>query len=202
VNFKEIKTYYKDKFKEFGSAAEGMDWKDEESQYLRFEIISKYIDFSTNPSILDVGCGSSEFLNFCLKNKHECLYKGLDITEEMVTASNNRFGDGTAVLGDLISFEPNDLFDYVIASGTFNAKLSLDIDNWKNFFYDNLLKMYQMSNKGIIFNCMTEHVDWTYERLYYPSISDLTRFITENLSRKLIVDHSYDLYEMTISVSK
>ncbi|WP_299550011.1 class I SAM-dependent methyltransferase [Seonamhaeicola sp.] len=202
MDFQEIKKYYKDKFESFGHTAQGMDWKDKASQYLRFEIISKYMDFNSSPTILDVGCGSSEFLNFCLINKLQCNYKGLDITEEMVASSNNRFGPNTAVLGDLFTFQSNEQFDYVIASGTFNAKLNSDNENWKLFFYDNLLKMFEKSKKGIVFNCMSEHVDWTYDRLYYPNISNLTAFIVEKLSRKFVIDHSYDLYEMTVYISK
>ena len=202
MNTEEIEKYYKDKFKSFGPSAEGMDWKDQSSQYLRFEIISKYIDYTNKPSILDVGCGSSEFLNFCKINNLGCEYKGLDLIQEMVDASNERFGPDTAILGDLDAIGTMDNFDYIIASGTFNAKLTFDNEHWKNFFYDSLEKMFEKSNKGIVFNCMTEHVDWTYDRLFYPSLSDITKFIVQKLSRNFMVDHSYNLYEMTIFVSK
>lgn len=202
MDFKEIKKYYQDKFNTFGATAEGMDWKDKESQYLRFEIISKYIDFENNPSILDVGCGSSEFLNFCLNKNYECKYLGLDIMREMVDASNDRFGPKTAVLGDIDSIQQTDRFDYIIASGTFNAKLDTDMSEWKIFFYENILKMFNKCNKGVVFNCMTEHVDWTYDRLFYPKLSDLTKFINEEMSRNFIVDHNYELFEMTIYIRK
>lgn len=202
MDLKEIEKYYKDKYKSHGSSAQGMDWKDEDSQYLRFEILSKYIDFKNNPSILDVGCGSSEYLNFCNKNKLECSYKGLDMIQEMVDASNNRFGNETAILGDLDAISKEDTYDYTIASGTFNLKLEKSHEEWKTFFYDNLMKMFELSKKGIVFNCMTEHVDWTYDRLYYPSISELTKFINKNLSRNFIIDHSYKLFEITVYVSK
>ncbi|WP_452220384.1 class I SAM-dependent methyltransferase [Lacinutrix salivirga] len=202
MDLKNIKKYYQDKFKSFGATAEGMDWKDEASQYLRFEIIAKYIDFKNNPSILDVGCGSSEFLNFCKKKNLECDYRGLDIMKEMVEASNQNYGENTAILGDLNTIDKALKFDYVIASGTFNAKLEANASDWKTFFYNNLVSMYEKSNNGIVFNCMTEHVDWTYDRLYYPSLSDLTAFITKNMSRNFIVDHNYDLYEMTIYINK
>lgn len=202
MDLNEIKKYYQDKFNAFGSTAEGMDWKDKASQYLRFEIISRYIDIKDNPSILDVGCGGSEFLNFCLENNYKCDYLGLDIMPEMVDASNNKFGPKTAILGDLDSITQSDQFDYIIASGTFNAKLGINNLEWKSFFYENLLKMYNKCNKGIIFNCMTEHVDWTYDRLFYPELSDLTKFINKEMSRNFVVDHSYELFEMTIYISK
>ena len=164
--------------------------------------MAKYINFENNPSILDVGCGSSEFLNFCQNNKLSCQYQGIDVVEEMVNESNNRFGEGTAILGDLNSIDEDLEFDYSIVSGTFNLKLEQTEEDWKDFFYGNLTKMFKISKKGIVFNCMTQHVDWKYDRLFYPNLSDLTSFIVKNLSRDFIIDHSYDLYEMTVYVSK
>ncbi len=202
MDLKNIKEYYQDKYKSFGASAQGMDWKDEDSQYLRFEILSKYIDFKENPSILDVGCGSSEFLNYCQTNKFDCNYTGLDMIQEMVDASNSRFGKETAILGDLNSIPEKTKYDYTIASGTFNLKLGKSHEEWQTFFYENLKKMFELSEKGIVFNCMTEHVDWTYDRLYYPSISELTKFINKNLSRNFVIDHSYQLFEITLYVSK
>lgn len=202
MDLENIRGYYKDKIKAHGTGAEGMDWKNKDTQYLRFEMLAKYIDFKNNPSILDVGCGSSEFLNFCELNQLSCKYQGVDVVEEMVNESNTRFGDGTAMLGDLNSFDEDEQFDYAIVSGTFNLKLQQSEEAWKDFFYGNLIKMFKLSKKGIVFNCMTEHVDWTYDRLFYPKLSDLTSFIVKNLSRDFIVDHSYDLYEMTVYVSK
>ena len=202
MDLENIRGYYKDKIKAHGTGAEGMDWKNKDSQYLRFEMLAKYIDFKDSPSVLDVGCGSSEFLNFCQSNNLSCQYQGIDVVEEMVNESNTRFGAGTAILGDIGSLEEGLQFDYAIVSGTFNLKLEQTEEAWKDFFYGNLTKMFERSKKGIVFNCMTEHVDWTYDRLFYPSLSDLTSFIVKNLSRDFVIDHSYDLYEMTVYVSK
>lgn len=197
-----IKKYYQEKIENFGFTAKGMDWKNTESQYLRFEMIAKYIDFEDSPSILDVGCGNGEFLNYCLGEKLTCNYQGLDITDAMVDAVNAKYGSNTALLGDIDAIDSDLSFDYVIASGTFNAKLQADDEVWRQFFYENIQKMFEKSKKGIVFNCMTQHVDWEYDRLYYPDLSDLTSFIVENLSRKFIINHSYNLYEITISITR
>src|SRR5690606_12906148 len=110
-----------------GPTAEGMDWKNQETQYLRFERIANFIDFNRNPSLLDVGCGNSEFLVYCESNKLFCNYLGLDIVEQMVTLSNQRFKKEVAVCGDLFSINDLTKYDYLIASGTFNAKLDANI---------------------------------------------------------------------------
>ncbi len=194
--------YYRDKIKQFGSTAEGMDWKNIDTQYLRFDIISRYIDFSSHPSVLDVGCGNGEFLNYTKDHSRSIQYTGLDAVSEMVQLTNERFGNDSAIEADLLSWNTDKKFDYVIASGTFNAKLSSTDEEWKSYFYGNLKKMYDLANVAIIFNCMTSHVDYKYDRLYYPTPDELTDFAVKNLSRNFILDHSYPLYEVTMVVFK
>lgn len=201
VNFEEIKSYYQKKLSEFGGSAQGMDWKNEDTQYLRFDIIARYIDFSQNPTILDVGCGNGEFLNYCKKKKLSCNYSGIDIVPEMVAITNERFGPGTAFEGELISL-PTKSYDYVIASGTFNAKLTVDESTWEAYLYKNIKRMFELSNKATLFNCMTSFVDYRYDRLYYVSPDEIGNFAVKDLSRRFIIDHSYPLYEMTVAIFK
>lgn len=194
--------YYQDKIKQFGSSAEGMDWKNSDTQYLRFEVISRYIDFSSRPHILDVGCGNGEFYNYVQQSSKAIKYSGIDVVPEMVAMTNERFGSDTASVRDLLSWETNEQFDYVIASGTFNAKLSASDEEWKGYFYSNIRKMFSLAKKAVIFNCMTSFVDYRYDRLYYPTAQELADFAVKNLSRKFILDHSYPLYEMTMAIYK
>lgn len=194
--------YYRDKIKQFGSSAEGMDWKNSDTQYLRFEVISRYIDFSTRPSVLDVGCGNGEFNNYIRQSSKAIVYSGIDAVPEMVSLTNERFGADTASLQDLLSWDTEKRFDYVIASGTFNAKLSATDEEWQEYFYGNIKKMFSMANKAVIFNCMTSFVDYRYDRLYYPTVQELSDFAVKNLSRKFIIDHSYPLYEVTMVIQK
>lgn len=201
INFEEIQSYYQNKLKEFGGSAQGMDWKNEDTQYLRFEIIARYIDFTQNPTILDVGCGNGEFLNFCKRKELSCKYTGMDIVPEMVALTNQRFGEGTAFEGELLSMQQN-AYDYVIASGTFNAKLTTDELAWQPYLYQNIKKMFELGNQATVFNCMTSFVDYRYDRLYYVSPDEIGGFAVQNLSRRFIIDHSYPLYEMTIAIFK
>lgn len=202
MNLKDIENYFKDKLLEHGNSAEGMDWKNQETQYLRFERIAGLIDFGQNPSVLDVGSGTSEFFEFCRQRNLNCRYTGIDIVPEMVEIANQRFGKPVAKVGDLLTDPGTETYDYVIASGTFNAKLTADAAAWETFFYDNLAAMHKVCNKAIVFNTMTQFVDWEYDRLYYPNIERLSGFIVKNLGRRFKIDHAYNLYEMTVYVEK
>lgn len=198
--------YYRTKLNEHGPGARGMDWKDGDTQLLRFEVISRYIDWKTRPSVLDVGCGSGEFLGFCQERGFDVDYLGIDICPEMVAACQERFGKESARLGSVTSNGDSDLteastrFDYVIASGTFNAKLDETDDRWREYFHANVVAMYEKCTVAMIVNMMTCFVDYTYDRLYYPTPQEMTALAVERMSRDFVLNHSYPLYEMTLAV--
>jgi cyclopropane fatty-acyl-phospholipid synthase-like methyltransferase len=200
VNLDEVAEYYRDKLQRFGGTAQGMDWKNEETQLLRFEVISRYIDFSSNPSVLDVGCGNGEFYNYCAARKLNINYKGIDVVPEMVKLANERFKKNIAQVSGLTDLSASEQFDYVIASGTFNTKLTSDEAEYEKYFYENIDCMYKHAKRAAIFNCMTSHVDYRYDRLYYADIAALGEYAVKNLSRHFIIDHSYPLYEMTMAI--
>jgi len=200
VNLDEVADYYRDKLQRFGATAQGMDWKNEETQLLRFEIISRYIDFSSNPSILDVGCGNGEYYNYCASRKLMMNYKGIDVVPEMVALANQRFHKSIAQVSNLTELEAEEMFDYVIASGTFNTRLTSDESEYEKYFYENVESMFRHAKRAIIFNCMTSHVHYLDDRLYYADNATLTDFAVKNLSRHFIVDHSYPLYELTMAI--
>lgn len=195
--------YYREKLAAHGPGAQGMDWKDQETQYLRFEVIARYIDFRSNPTVLDVGCGSGEFLTYCQTHELSLRYQGIDVCPEMVAACQSRHGMASAreaTVDDLVNQEES--FDYVIASGTFNAKMEIEEKQWRKYFHDSMKSMFRLSRVAAVVNMMTCYVDYRYDRLYYASPSEIGEFAVKNLSPDFIIDHSYALYEMTAVFSR
>ena len=201
IDLTPIVEYFRKHLREHGTGARGMDWKDRDSQYLRFQVISKYIDASSRVSVLDVGCGSGEFLAFALENNIDIDYSGIDICPDMVDACRQRFGGASTTCEDATDIcERGNKYDYVIASGTFNAKMDIPETMWESHFRKSILAMFEMCHVALVFNVMTSFVDYEYDRLYYPNWEDLSKFVVDELSRRFIIDHSYPLYEMTMVV--
>ncbi|WP_074408355.1 MULTISPECIES: methyltransferase domain-containing protein [Aquimarina] len=199
-NKKKIVDYYQKQVEEHGFGAKGMDWKNEETQDLRFEIINRYIDFFDKPSVLDVGCGGGGYLGYCKKKELDFIYKGIDIVPDMIDQVNSIYGNDKAKLINVENVSEN--FDYVIASGTYNAKLDSKTNDWEIYVFESIENMFKISNKKVILNLMTPHVDYEYDRLYYPDLGKLTSFIVKKMTRNFIIDHSYDLYELTLVIHK
>ncbi|EZH72937.1 hypothetical protein ATO12_18120 [Aquimarina atlantica] len=195
-----IVDYYQKQIKKHGFGAKGMDWKNEETQFLRFKTINKFIDFSNMPSILDVGCGGGGYLKYCIDHDLDLKYKGIDIVPEMVERVKKVYGTDKALIKEIKDVSEN--FDYVIASGTYNAKLDVDSKDWEEYVFDSIKHMFRVSNHKVILNLMTPYVDYEYDRLYYPDLNRLTSYIVKNITRNFSIDHSYELYEFTLVIYK
>jgi hypothetical protein len=73
---KNIDIYYTKKIKVFGPSSLGVDWRDEESQQLRFEQLSKIVNLY-NSSLNDIGCGYGKYLDFIKKRNGKLDIRGM-----------------------------------------------------------------------------------------------------------------------------
>ncbi|HKD99673.1 MAG TPA: class I SAM-dependent methyltransferase [Planctomycetota bacterium] len=195
--------YYRRSYLAHGDSAAGMDWKDRASQTLRFDVIARHMDFSGRPSVLDVGCGNGEFLQHCRERGLGIRYLGADVCPEMVAACRRRFGDDAAVEASAHEIERVDgAFDYVIASGSFNAKRDATPEAWRRYFEACLAAMHRKCSRALIVNMMTGYVDFEAPHLYYVRPAALLDFVVAHLGRRFVLDHSYPLWEMTLVVAK
>ena len=76
------------------------------------ELISNYINFNKNTTILDVGCGNGEFFNYTKIRKKNLTYNGIDISNIMVDITNKRFGKNTAEIGTVKDINKDKKYDY------------------------------------------------------------------------------------------
>ena len=65
-----------------------------------------------------------------------------------------------------------------------------------------ITKLYEMCNKGIAFNVMSKDVDWERDDLFHLPLSDLSAFLTKEISRDFVIRNDYGLYEYTTYVYK
>ena len=63
-----IAEYYTEKIKTYGPTPKGVDWRDESSQILRFEQLSKIIRSSTC-ELNEFGCGYGKLFEYLYFNK-------------------------------------------------------------------------------------------------------------------------------------
>jgi SAM-dependent methyltransferase len=197
--------YYDSKLANYGNNFRGMNWSSKKSQYLRFHELLK-IGLIKNKSVHDVGCGNGELLNYLKKNKITFSnYLGSDISDKMIKISNNNFKYFQNIKFEKLNLLENKnhkKYDYVLASGIFNIKNNFSNARWQNYSFKMIDKMFYFSKIGIGFNMLTFDVDYKEKKLFYMSLDKLVSFIRKNLSKKIIINHSYNLWEFTIFIYK
>jgi cyclopropane fatty-acyl-phospholipid synthase-like methyltransferase len=199
----EVAEYYTSKMTQHGETPKGVDWNGEESQSLRFEQLCKIVGSSNHFTVNDLGCGYGAFYDF-LSNRYDSFsYSGIDISESMIRAAEQRYQD-KAQVRFVLSSEPDQIADFGVASGIFNVRLGRSDAEWQSYLEATLDKLDQTSRIGFAFNCLTSYSDSDKMRdyLYYAGPCVLFDLCKCRYSRNVALLHDYGLYEFTILVRK
>jgi len=198
---KNVSDYYSEKIKLHGATSAGVDWNGKESQYVRFDQLSKVIQNDTF-SILDYGCGYGEYINYLKGTNSKYQYKGFDISEEMIKSAIALNGNDQSCFFSKESELKS--YDYTVASGIFNVRNEVNDKEWLAYILDELSLLNKLSNKGFSFNALTKYSDKEYlkDYLYYADPLFLFDYCKQHFSRNVALLHDYELYEFTLIVKK
>lgn len=201
---KKVERYYSDKIITYGPTPQGVDWSSPESQFIRFKQLLKVCDDNKNHfSINDYGCGYGALLDYMHSQNYQFSYFGYDISTLMLDEANKRYRNYSNVV---FCHQKSDLpvSDYTVASGIFNVKQDIEIDEWEKYIFSVLNDLFQLSNIGFAFNILTKYSDADKMRpdLYYADPCFLFEYCKKNYSRNVAILHDYNLYEFTVIVRK
>jgi len=165
-------------------------------QDLRFKALTKNIEHG---KLLDFGCGFGDLAIYLDKLNVEVEYHGCDVIEKFIsTAEKNNPGKnffliniGESLTGD---------YDHIIASGVFNFLYSKDKKEHKSFVYKTIENLFECCNSSLSIDFQSPFVDFTLPDAYHQDINDLINFISNKLTRRFKIDHSYMPYEFCIQI--
>ena len=198
----QVNQYYSEAFSRFGATPRGADWNSEQSQYTRFEILLKHFKIKPDSRILDFGCGYGELLKYLVNEQILCQYEGYDIVESSIETARNSYDRTNSKF--LTSLPHEITWDFIVLSGVFNVKGDLDFEEWTAYAISKIQSLLSKSEKGLSFNMLTSHNDFHMRKdhLYY---SDPQNFISKLQLQKpftIVVDHSYPMWEYTVTILK
>lgn len=181
-------SFYLKSYQEHGISAKGVHWYSQETQYIRFQIITELIKEFNSSSIIDIGCGFGDYLEYIKKkNLSPMIYLGIDCEEFMIDICKQRFPDNIFLKGDiLVDKIPNS--DYIICSGAFNI-----FD--KNDFLNAIKLCFKSSSKGMIFNFLTS------KSLHGLCIDDIYLYCKQ-ISNKVTISEDYLHNDATFLLEK
>jgi SAM-dependent methyltransferase len=197
-----VNSYYSEKIAAHGATPKGVDWNGEESQFLRFQILSEVMRGAEQFSILDYGCGFGSLYQFLEKTDRQFDFFGFDVSEKMIEAAQSSFADRTNAEWSTIL--PAKKFDFTVASGIFNVRLDTPPNEWMDHILETLNTFDKISTKGFSFNVLTKYSDAEFMKdyLYYADPLVLFDYCKKHFSRNVALLHDYELYEFTIVVRK
>ncbi len=179
-------------------------WGSTEAQFARFDIIKRIMEDHNNANaycnydVLDVGCG---FADFSTKMNDGC-YHGIDVLQEMIhiATTERPLTTSEVEVADIINYNPQRNFDYVVASGPFNLNQGDTNKQNDDYLFTRLKRMWDLSRKGIVFNLLSQNSKQKLSGLCYRSAMHVYHYLSMTMSNKILVDHSYMDNDFTIGV--
>lgn len=201
-----FRAHYLKTFLQSGATPRGVDWEEPGKAALRHEAMLQLIPAAelsghVPVSLLDVGCGYGAFYEFLHERRISNIrYTGIDLVDHMVRFADGHFKGATFLTGDVLEMPlAEKSFDYVIANGVFTQKLHASDDEMDQFVLAVIKRMFALCRKGLAFNVMTTLVDFENPENYYRHPGAMVD-LTSELTRSFRLNHSYPLYEFTMSL--
>lgn len=194
-------------FRRYGDTFLGAGWtKTEEQADRRYGVMLDLVDDVGRPaSLLDFGCGSARMLDHALRTGRESNldYSGLDLSETVIEHCRTKYPEREFHMMDVLGGTDGlPSFDVVAMNGVFHYKGDMSQDVMLDYFAGLLEALWPHARRGLAFNVMSTHVEWTRDDLFHLPIETATDFIASRMSRRFVVRQDYGLYEYTVYVHR
>ncbi len=190
----EIIKRYSDRFDRLGSVVEALGSGSDEHQAIRYKVLSEIADLG-GQRVLDVGCGFGGFVDYCRHYGQPVTYTGIDIVPAFLKEAKKRHPGEEFLELDILD-APDDLeYDYVVSSQAFNNRFG-ESDNLK-VIKKVIAKCFRIAKKGVAFDMMSSHVDFTEDHLYYFDPAEVFSFC-KTLTKRVSLRHDYPLFEFCV----
>jgi SAM-dependent methyltransferase len=188
------RAYFDERVKQWNLDVRGADWGGRQSQYLRFGVLAEVAPLN-GARILDVGCGTGEFLEYLRGCGLSVDYTGIDIAPAAVAVARERFADATFVEGSVLDLERHfeQPFDHVFTSGIFTRRLH----DGRGFVETTVTSMFALCRRSVSFNCLSAWADRIEGDEFHLDPADAIA-VGRKLTKRLILRHDYHPADLTV----
>jgi ubiquinone/menaquinone biosynthesis C-methylase UbiE len=189
--------WYRDRIDTKTTNVEVLSSGNEERRAKRFQI-HRELGIDSGDTVLDIGCGFGDFLDYLQHSGIDVDYTGVDIMPEFIQKATATHPGVKFELRDFLQqpFEAQS-FDYVICSQVLNLKIEgLDVKTLVQKFLE---EMFRLARKGISCDFVTDYVDYQEGYLTYHSPEDVFA-ACKKISKRVVLRHDYPLYEFCVYV--
>jgi hypothetical protein len=198
----EMDRYFAERIERFGISPQGVGWKNDEAQKLRFRAMCEVVlpkHRHSNVSIHEIGCGMAHMRDYLRENSFPYIYSGSDALPRMLEISKSRHPDVQFFRFNILTDPPLDeRYDYVVMNGVFHYLAEgVSWEEWRDEVRAMIQKAWEMARVGIAFNLMTDMVDWRDPHLFYINPCEVIPWIRE-LTRLFVVKQDYYPFEFSV----
>ena len=195
---------YRAEFVRHGDTPLGTHQGDRTSLDMRFEALMRNIvpHLGADATMHDVGSGLCDLYGFLKSGglDRRITYSGTEIVQEMIDHAAQKYPEVTLHNRNFLDRDIDERYDFVVLSGTLNLLAGVEGEQWKRMCLALIKKMYAHADRGIAFNFLTTYRTYSDPLLYYFDPREMIDFATTHLSRFVVLDTSYPLYECTVTV--
>jgi SAM-dependent methyltransferase len=188
---------YKYLFKTCDETPTDLGWGTREDQTYRFNKMCQVgIIDDPKSSILDVGCGYGDFLNY-LANVigNEFYYKGIDLRPEAIAIAKKNHPNKDFAIGSI--YDENKSYDWVVGSGIF----CIEYPDWVIHTSNTISSMYNLCNKGVAVNFLPK-IAGKNDMLRKTNLEELYNGILKNNYDKFNLLYDKESYDITMYLYK
>jgi trans-aconitate methyltransferase len=197
---KNILKIYEDAFRKYGDSQQAVLWP-KGRQEVRFHALTRHIGEDQSFSLLDYGCGLAHLKPFLDQRYRNVDYSGADAVNSFIETCRLKYSKDQFFHVE----SPIDIkgeFDYIVSSGAFNMLYSSDSKLHRKIVFEIIEQLFHKTKVYLSVNMMTDVVDFKQQDAYHQNVVEIYSFVSEKLSRRLMLDHSYMPYEFTLTVWK
>lgn len=182
----------------FGPEVRALNWSGRKSQQKRFAVLTQ-VGHLHAASVLDVGCGMGDLLDWVQAAGMKINYTGVDLTPRMIEIARAKFPRETFILGSLFNTEGQleDSYDFVLASGIFYFRQNAP---WE-FLTQTVALMFRLCKQAVAFNSLSAWAPQKEAQEYYPDPLATAAFC-HTLTPRVVLRHDYHPGDFTIYMYK
>ena len=195
-----VKRRYSKRYDEFGYSPKTLGWI-KGKQDIRFNSLTSRYNFE-NKHILDIGSGFGDLVKTLSAKTNSYKYTGVELVEEFIVEAKKRYQGNNIkfINANILEYEFDEIFDFAIASGIFNYRLSND--NNYEFVEQIIQKTLEMTKDGLAFDFLSDKVDFIkYDYTFHNSPEKILE-IAYKFSRNVIIKNDYMPFEFTLFIFK
>ncbi|MBL4614221.1 MAG: class I SAM-dependent methyltransferase [Magnetovibrio sp.] len=195
---------YSYRINQCGPVANGVFWKDQDGQILRYELLLQAIleeDLNGPITVNDLGCGYGALFDIMADQPmmRGGSYFGYDISPKMIDEARKRHSDPRASF--IESPLATQTAQYSFVSGTYNMNFGARRDIWGDYVKTSLQNLWDKTSKVMAFNMLDNESPQRLLDLYYANRQEIIEFAL-TLSPEIEVIDDYPLSEFTIYVKR